>query len=399
MHVRQSVLGAIGTYSGKHVTSVDVGSLIRRLILFDRVVAKSFRLREVPFLVRTFGTDGFSSLLESGLLQFSCSVNFVVVESSRNGVRQLPLNHFSLATGYMTDLDSVLRTELRCLQSITGLKDQKRALLEETIWRSLSREPEGYREELLAQIDRDFRANTPALKAALIDSLRKEPGKGGLHASDIAINVEETSNRVFHIRNTLSDSFGFSAEQTHNVVQRAVSAVANLDQRLAEMQAHSAITGFLDTEAPILFGKLAGIIAPMNPRLAESQFERVIELADVPDFKPGQRVNVEQLMKVRDSAECREFREWLGTLENVTDAEVKSMVASIKSKIALLAGSTGGKFVRLATTTGIGLIPGVGLAAGVVAGTIDSFLVDRVLPRSGVVAFLTETYPSLFASP
>jgi hypothetical protein len=65
--------------------------------------------------------------------------------------------------------------------------------------------------------------------------------------------------------------------------------------------------------------------------------------------------------------------------------------------MAVLAGSTGGKFVRLATTTGIGLIPGVGLAAGIAASAIDSFLVDRVLPKSGVVAFLTETYPSLFA--
>jgi hypothetical protein len=118
----------------------------------------------------------------------------------------------------------------------------------------------------------------------------------------------------------------------------------------------------------------------------------------VPDFKPGQRVDVERLLKVRESAECREFREWLSSAENMSDAQIKEMVASIRSKIASLAGSTTGKVLRFATTTGVGLIPVVGPIAGAAAGAIDSFLVDRVLPRSGVVAFLSETYPSLFVS-
>jgi hypothetical protein len=399
MHVRQAVLEQIATSSGRHLASVDIGSLVRRLILFDKVIVRSIRLKEVPVLIGSFGIDGFSRLLESRLLNFSCGVTTVVLDAQINGVRQLPLNHFNLATAHLEGLEAALRSELRFLQGIGGLKNEKRARLEETIWNSLANEPATYGHDLLDQIDRDLRSNTPALKAAVLDSLRAEVGRRDLRLSDITINVEESSNRVFHIANTLQSSFGLSPEQTHLVLQRGVGAVANLDQRLADMQAHSAIVGFLEAEAPILFGKLAGIIAPMNPRATEGQFGRVIELADVPDFKAGQKVNIELLMKVRDSAECREFREWLGTLENVTDAEIKDMVASIRSKMALLAGSTGGKFVRLATTTGIGLIPGVGLAAGIAASAIDSFLVDRVLPKSGVVAFLTETYPSLFVSP
>lgn len=398
MHVRQAVLGQISTAPSGRVESIDVGSVVRRLILFDRVIVRSFRLKEIPLLIRTFGVGGFSKLLDLGLLGFSCDLTVVILEASTNGLRHLPLNHFSFATAKLADLDAALHSELRCLQGIAGLKNDKRALLEEAIWNSLAREPVTYGQDLLDQIDHDFRCSTPALNAALLDSLRKDLGGRDFKPSDLAITVEETSTRIFHIRNALSDSFGFSAEQTHLVLQRAVSAVANLNKRLADMQAHSAIVGFLDSEAPILFGKLAGIIAPMNPKTAEGQFERVIELADVPDFKSGQKVDVELLIKVRDSAECREFREWLSTLESVTDTEIKQMVASIRSKMALLAGSTGGKFVRLATTTGIGLIPGVGLAAGIAASAIDSFLVDRVLPKSGVVAFLTETYPSLFVS-
>jgi hypothetical protein len=164
------------------------------------------------------------------------------------------------------------------------------------------------------------------------------------------------------------------------------------------MQVCSAITGFRDSEAPLLFGKLAGLIAPLNPQTTEKQFERVIELANMPDFKPGQRVNVDLLLKARDSAECREFREWLPTLEERTDAEIRDAVSGIRAKMASAAGSTGGKLVRLAATTGIGLISVVGPIVGAAAGAIDSFLIDKLLPRSGIVAFLSETYPSLFVS-
>ena len=229
MHVRQAVLGHISTPSGCHLASVDVGSLIRRLILFDKVIVRSFRLKEVPLLVRTFGVDGFSSLLESGLLCFSCGVTTVILEASSNGVRHLPLNHFSFATAYLNDLDATLRSELRSLQSISGLNNEKRASLEETIWNSLVREPVTYRQDLLDQIDRDFRTSTPALKVALIDSVRKELGGRDLKETEITMSVEETSNRIFHIRNRLPESFGFSPEQTHLVLQRAAGAVANLD--------------------------------------------------------------------------------------------------------------------------------------------------------------------------
>lgn len=203
-------------------------------------------------------------------------------------------------------------------------------------------------------------------------------------------------SRVFHVKNTLAATFGLSPDKAHVLLQAGVLAVVNLDHRLADMQAYSAITGFLESEAPLLFGKLWGVIAPQNPTLAEGQFKRVIELADIPDIKPGQRVDVGKLLKVRDSAECREFREWLSTAQDLSDSEIRKQVTGLKSKMSSLAGSASGKAIRLAATTGIGLLTLVG---GVAVGAVDSFLVDRVLPKSGIVAFLTETYPSLFRSP
>jgi hypothetical protein len=66
MNVRQSVLGEVAIRSGTNVTAVDISGLLRRLLLFDTVVVKSVRLKELPFLVRGLGKDGFRHLLNSG---------------------------------------------------------------------------------------------------------------------------------------------------------------------------------------------------------------------------------------------------------------------------------------------------------------------------------------------
>jgi hypothetical protein len=261
------------------------------------------------------------------------------------------------------------------------------------------RPPETFGANLLQQIDAELRANSPSLRAAIIDQLQNQVSSHGLDPMQLEVTVEEPQTRVFHIKTTISRDFGLSPEKTHLLLQRSVTAVANLSQRLAEMEAYASLTGFLESEAALLFGKMAGIIAPQNPKIAEEQFKRVIEIADIPDFKPGQRVDVEKLMKIRESAECRDFRGWLSTAEDVSDATIRDMATGMKNKVATLAGGTGGRVVRFAATTLVGLIPGAGLVLGPAAGAIDSFLVERVLPRSGILAFLTDTYPSLFVSP
>jgi hypothetical protein len=273
MSFRQSVLGEVAIRSGQQLSGVDVGSLIRRLILFDRVLIKSFRLREIPSLVRTFGKSGFARLLDSGLMGFSCEFTTIIIDLSRNGVRHVPLYHFSFGIADAAHRDTDLKSELRCLQSIAGLKNLERVSLEEAIWKSLVRPPPTYGQDLLDQIDSDLRTNTPALRLALLERLRTELGVPNLPVGDIPIQVEETSKRVFHIKNSLSHSFGFAPEKAHFMLQAAVSATANLNQRLADMQAYSAITGFLESESALLFGKFAGIIAPLNPKSTEKQFE------------------------------------------------------------------------------------------------------------------------------
>jgi hypothetical protein len=81
-----------------------------------------------------------------------------------------------------------------------------------------------------------------------------------------------------------------------------------------------------------------------------------------------------------------------------TDQQISEMIGGVRNKLGSMLQSGIGRKVRFAVSTAIGLIPGVGLVAGPAASGIDSFLIDRVFPTSGVVAFLARTYPSLFVS-
>lgn len=399
MEVRQSILGEITVRSGQRLESISVGTLVRRLLLFDTVIVKSFRLREIPTLVRTFGKSGFVELLNSKALKFCCEFTCVITDIHQNGVRAIPPGHFTFGLADIADREGTLRKELGALQGIAGLKNKDREEVEVAVWNSLVRPPQNFGQDLLQQIDAELRSNSPALKVSLLDQLRKELRDENLDSAQLEINMEESQPRVFFLRNSIVKDFKLTAETTQTLLSRSVTAMTNLTQRLAEMQAYSAITGFVDEEAPLLFGKLSGIISAMNPKVGEEQFRRVIEIAGVPDFKPGQRVDANKLMMIRESPECRDFRGWLSAADSLSDTEIRDATAGVKNRLAQLAGSSDGRALRFAVTTGLGLIPAAGLALGPAAGLIDSFLIDRVLPRSGIVAFLAEKYPSVFVSP
>jgi hypothetical protein len=393
MDIRQSVFGEIAVRDGNKVTGTDLGALIRRLLLFDTVVIRSNRLREIRPLIRAFGRSGFSTLLDSGVLKVSCEVLTLILSISKNGVRTLPACHFSLGIAQLAQREQTLRNELRSLQGIAGLGNAERQALEDRLISSLVRPQPAYGPQFQTQVECDIRSNSPALKAAVEKEIQTL-FPSSLRTFDM--HVEETEARTFHIITDLSKVYGLTEDKEHDILESCVRSVANLNQRIADMEAYSSITGFADDEASLLFGKFAGIIRAQNPEPVEKQFARVVSLAGLPDFVPDRRVDVEKLLKARESLECVEFRSWITKLGSVSDSEIQEMLEGVKSKLGTVLHGGVGKTVRLATTTAIGAIPGAGLVAGPIAGALDAFLIDKIFPTSGVVAFLTQTYPSLF---
>ena len=398
----QAVFGPIAdferTESGQiHVTNVDVGLLVRQLLLFDKVIIRSIRFRELPVLVKAFGQSGLRALVDSGLLHFFCDQLYAVTDVAMNGSRRLPPSHFNVGIVRTANAPEILRREFHALQAVPGLKNSQRMAIEEAVLDSQMYYPTEFGDVLLKQIDGELRSGSTALKVGMFEKLQRMNLKNYLSTYDFKLQIEETQPRVFRIQAPFVQDFGLAPEISDEIIHSGVRSSANLSQRLLEMTELSALSGYRDDEAGLLFGKLASLISH-NPRAIEEQFKRVIEIADVPDFKPNQRMDVERLLAARESNECRAFRDWLPEASDLGDEELNTMTHGFKNRISTLGSSKTGKLLRIAASTGISSIPIAGTVLGPIASILDTFLVDHFLKRSGVVGFLSDIYPSLFRS-
>ena len=163
MEIQQSVFGEIAQHEGARVDSVDIGALVRRLILFDRVIIKSVRLRELPALVKAFGKTGLQDLLASGLLKLSYEPIGIVTDVHLNGVRPLPFEYFSFGISEAAERDELLQKEMGALRQVSGLKNQDRDAIEEAVWNSIVRPAASFGQDLLQQFDSDIRLRALSL--------------------------------------------------------------------------------------------------------------------------------------------------------------------------------------------------------------------------------------------
>jgi hypothetical protein len=196
----------------------------------------------------------------------------------------------------------------------------------------------------------------------------------------------------------LQSMLGITEEQEHEIFAAVVTGVSNLNQRIADMEEHSAISHFEESEAPLLFGKVHSLMAQMNPKFDEQAFLRVIGVTQIPELIANRRIDVEELLKVRATDECREFRSWLSTTDHIDDAKLKHLLTGFRAKAASFIASNSGKTLRLAVNAGLGLLPGYGTLAALGEGAVDTFLLDKMLPTSGVLTFLNDSMPSIFTS-
>jgi hypothetical protein len=125
------------------------------------------------------------------------------------------------------------------------------------------------------------------------------------------------------------------------------------------------------------------------------QFRRVASIADIGEPLAGSKIDVDKLLEIRSSAECREFKNWLDDADSLTDEEVSELLTSLRSKLGALASNIEGKVLRFATIALLGFLP-CGAVPATLLGFVDGFLIEKLFPKSGIVSFLKEKYPSVF---
>jgi len=382
----------------------DLGAFLRRLLLFDTYILDSIRLKEIPFLVATFGVRGLETLLSSGCLRIYCHVLAVgqVGQTSVLKYRQskgiLPLGSYSFASLTQANPAQYLHDCLKSIDRCEGISFKERKALKRSILPALVEPPTDGGAPILEQLKIDIVNNSELVKAMVTSVLRKEHGVI-ISPDEFTLIVEAIDDVDFQTRTNLGDRLGRDAPMVHKVLEVALLGVGGLNQRVHQMKTYHALTGLTERDVSLFGNKLEFLARTIDPTGQERRFERVREVAGLPDVMAGERnvrVDVERLLAVRASKECREFRAWLRNVDSLSDKEVQEVVNGVRNRLGTLANLPTVRGLRFLVGSGVSMLPGAGPVLGTIAGLIDSFLVERVLPYSGPAAFVERMYPSIF---
>jgi len=104
-------------------------------------------------------------------------------------------------------------------------------------------------------------------------------------------------------------------------------------------------------------------------------------------------VDAERLLRLRASPECHEFRAWLRDSDGISDDAVEDLLAGLRDRLGSGTRSRS-SCCAFVVSSGVGLATGDPTGTGV--SVVDSFVIDRLLPRPGPLAWLALKYPSVF---
>jgi len=388
------VLGqsSIQTPSGD-ICGIDLGEFVRRLLLFDTYVMCSVRLREFPFLAQHFGYDGVQELLASGALQVHCEC-LMFAQTAQSGILGEPILPVLTYKFRFVDASNWDDYFFKCANESGQRRryPEKWHRLIDSVRMAVRRTSPEVRAQLFPEFLHELVPNAILLKESIRRNLSEAENAS---LNDFFIVPHRESEDVIRVETDIGRHLGLPLERVHKIVEAGLMGISGLVLTLGHMKNHSAITGFKAGELPLFSRKLGYLASLACSASKEQNFQRVMEisgLAELPNRK-GVRIKTDKLLRLRDSAECREFRDWLSGAGSASDAEIRDRVRSWNARLGTLVSGQVGRTLRFLTTFGLGLI---NLPTGAAASVFDSFLLDRLLPRSGIAAFVGDSYPSLF---
>jgi hypothetical protein len=396
MDICRRLIGVSAIHSADFkIVDVDMTGLIRRLLLFDKYVLVSTRLEEFPHLVRHLGFEGLQDLLAAKLIEIRCEC-FQPGQTAQTAFAGHPT--YPLFTYRFDWIDAHDRHKYihDCLQNVhnsPGLQRKQVSKLKRAIVDAIHPLPIDERKEWGPSSQSELLHNSKLVRASVELAIRS---RMGLENVPFSFSLSRGDADTFRVSTDLADRLGISELETHGIIERGLIGVVALTQALGEMKAYSAVSGFRDEELPLFRHKLDFLAEFASSQAREANFRRVIDIAELPTFPLDDgKINIEKLLRIRESAEAREFRDWLVSVGNVSDKEISERVNSLRNILGLKINRTIAKAMRFLVTTGVGLIPGA-IVPALALSAIDQFVLDKILPRSGIAAFVNELYPSMF---
>src|SRR5260370_5822970 len=386
------LLAPIAVQDNKNnVVDVDLAAFVRRVLLFETYMLQAVWLEDLALLARAFNPEGLIQLFEGGALKIYCE-SYTIGKTGRvradlnfsDNNKRLPLGSYSF---------SVIRAheqEKKIQQHLSSLGPP---LQEKAAQNLITINSQEFSPKVFEGFYNDIRQNQHLVQTAVNLELRRQ----GIKPKRMKLRVEEVEKEDFRVENNLVSEYGLSEKVAHEVIGRSLLAVSGLNQRFAEMITHSALSGITEEDMPLMRDKLGFTANFIESNNSERQFERVTSILDLPiPLVSETKIDAEKLLKIRDSDECRAFRDWLARADSLSDKEISERVTSFNSKIRVALNSKRAKVMRFLVSNGVSFLPPpIGTVAGLAVSAIDSFLVEKLAPKDAIVSFLSESYPSV----
>ena len=369
-------------------------ALIKRLLLFETYILDSHGLIEIPPLVQALEIEGLFRLLESGALKINCS--FSHTGSLTSSEENVPFQ-YKFVTMEPAEINEYVNLLLQEIEPQLKLTARQTVHLRRAVYNSLEKPIDKKDSIALTAMRDELTSSTQPLKSALVIALYKRLGIRGT-TSAIEVAVKFDSENDFRVESNIQNSFDLDKLTAHKLIEASCLAIARRNDRIEQMKRFSALTGFSDIDLPIFGERLEFLASAISPDIDENRFQRVLELTGLPQITDAQnvRIDAKQLLKVRDSIECSEFRRWLTTTDAMSDNEIIHQIRSFSNIVGRIIGGEVGQNIRFLITNGIGFVPVIGPVISIPLSILDHFLIEKFFPRTGVSAFIDDMYPSLF---
>lgn len=217
--------------------------------------------------------------------------------------------------------------------------------------------------------------------------------------NDFSLKVHRIDETDFRVESNVAERFGLSEQETHKQIELALLAVGRVNQRIEDMKQYTALSGARDDDLPVLEEKFGFLERQLSAESQETTLHRVITIAgllELPEDDSDQGVNLARLVDISRTPECQQFRQWLRSIEDASDDDIRDQFHPIRERISAVMRGRPGKAVRLLATSAAGLVPEAGLILAPALDVLDTFVVDELISKPGPLTFLSRMYPSIF---
>lgn len=375
---------------------IDINTILEDLLLNDEIIIDSLRFAEISELIKIIGIDSTFELFNNGYIKVLLDPMDGAFRNVNSAEQPLQPNEYNFIVFRMGDYREYIHNAFQNLETLLGQGGKKFIKLKGLIAQNLLKYDDTADNVLLEQTKIDLSDGEFPLQN-LEYVLQQERIKVDENfRNKIRATIDWKSANMFITENNLTEIANLDDSKAREIIQKTIFGISSYNKKILEMRAFDTRNEFKENEMFVLNNKLDTLSNINSSSKDKVALNRVLSLKNIPqiNLSKGASIDIQKFVKIKNSKECKEFREWLRTInDRTTDEEILSYINSFKGKLANFYNSTSSKTIRFLANTAVGLLSA---PASIGLGALDTFLLEKILPENGIVSFVNNKIPSIF---